>query len=270
MKLSRGIKNFWLYGIQLLIANAIATTLLFIGFGGIAASISAGVGVFWVIRFLQRAKSQMLRKLSGGWNVEPVNLESISSVDLNLLQQQTAALEALGFVHLMDYERLEYSQVYVRCFAHPQQYCFAELGQVPESSGDSSLRHFAIFSLLDQGWRVVNRLLRKEDGLYLLVHNPKTIAIQDSNPNLEEFFQSHLRSRQQITTNLNISVLTDVSWDAYVQFNQNAVAYMKQTLKRNSLLVGIIKATLYELNPKPDWFFGDYPTLAAQQRPRNR
>jgi hypothetical protein len=270
MKLSKGIKNFWAYIGQIVIANAIATAVLFVGFGGMAASISAAVGVFWVIRFLQKAKSQMLRRLPSGWNVKPVDLESISSIDINLWQDQTAALESLGFVQLMDYEHLEYSQVYVRCFAHPQQYCFAEIAQLPESSGDSLLKYFGIFSLLDEGWYVVNRSPRMEDGLHLLARNPKAIIIHDPNPNLEEFFQSHLRSRQQIITDLNISILTDVSLDIFIQFKQNLTIYSNQAMQRYNLLAGMIKATLYELHPKPDWFYGDYPMLAARRHMRTR
>jgi len=99
----------------------------------------------------------------------------------------------------------------------------------------------------------------------LLYRNPKVIGIHDPNPRLEEVFQAHLRTRQQIISDLGITVLTDVSWDAYVQFNQNLVAYIKQALTQRNLLVGMIKATLYELNPKPDWFYGDYPAIAARR-----
>jgi len=270
MTLSKDIKNFWAYIAQIVLTNALASTLLFIGFGWLAGSITVGIGVFWVLRFLHRTKARMLKQFSSEWTMEPIRLEEVPLIELDWLQEQTTTLESLGFVQLMDYQRVEYSQVFARCFTHPQQYCFAVISQVVRDSGEWSVKQRSIFSLMEEGWLLstVNRQPVGSESWNLLWNNSKSITIFDLNSNLNEVFQAHLRTRQQVLTDLGITVLTDVSWDAYIRFSQNLIAHIKQALSQRSLLVGMIKVTLYELNSKPDWFYSDYLTLAAKRRRR--
>ncbi|UBF24420.1 hypothetical protein K9N68_22340 [Kovacikia minuta CCNUW1] len=272
MKLSKGVENFWTQIGLIFLHGAVAALIAFALFGWIAASLAAAIGVLWIGWFLHETKSKLVQGHSGEWNIKTVNLEDVPSIDLGWIQRQTTVLESLGFVWLMDYELLEYPQTFGRCFAHPQQYCFAEIGHLPEGSGTESLKNLSIFSLLDESWRlaVTNRQPRIGDSLVLLWHNPKSIAICDPNPSLEQVFQNHLRSRQQVLTDLGITLSTDVSWDAYAKLMQHLMIQIKQSLRQRNLLVGMIKATLYELSLKPDWFLGDYPTLAAKRRTRNR
>ncbi len=39
----------------------------------------------------------------------------------------------------------------------------------------------------------------------------------------------------------------------------------KQTFRRKSLLLAMLEATLFEINPKSEWL-GDYPKVAAKRR----
>ncbi len=221
MTLSRGIKNFWIQIGRIVLASTAFALVGFLWFGWRAAVLIGLIGLFGLFSFLQETKSRFFRGLSGEWNARPVSLETFSLIDLDWLQQQTIALESLGFVQLMDYERLECGQTLARCLAHPQQYCFAEIGQLVSSSDKPPLKHSSISSLLDEGWRlgVANREPSSSVSLNLLYRNPKVIGIHDPNPRMEEVFEAHLRTRQQIISDLGITVLTDVSRDAYVRFN---------------------------------------------------
>lgn len=55
--------------------------------------------------------------------------EAWSELNQDELNRYTSELERLGFVRLTDYT-FPSSQSMARLFAHPQQYCFAEVGQV--------------------------------------------------------------------------------------------------------------------------------------------
>ena len=77
--------------------------------------------------------------------------------------------------------------------------------------------------------------------------------------------QSHLRFRQQMLTDLGITVSTDVSWDAYGTLEQQATIFRKQTFRQKNLLLAMLEATLFEINPKSEWL-GDYPKVAAKRR----
>ncbi len=70
---------------------------------------------------------------------------------------------------------------------------------------------------------------------------------------LEELFHKHLQMRQQMITNIGVSVLTDVSWDNYVNKQQEGTIYRKKAMKQKSLLLAMIEVTKFELNPKSEW-----------------
>ncbi|WP_434686857.1 hypothetical protein [Pseudanabaena minima] len=54
-------------------------------------------------------------------------------------------------------------------------------------------------------------------------------------------------------TNIGVSVLTDVSWDNYVNKQQEGTIYRKKAMKQKSLLLAMIEVTKFELNPKSEW-----------------
>jgi hypothetical protein len=273
MKLSKGIKNFWTQISYIFLISALFISIALKLFGWEAASLITVIGAFWLLGFLHLTKSMLLQGLPDKWKARPPSLEDFPVSDLDWLQQQSAVLESLGFVRLRDYKLPEPFQSFGRSFAHPQQYCFAEVGLLPATSNKPAVaHHLTIFTLLDKSWRlsVVNRELKIEDSYLLPYRNQRNITVFDPNLSLEQVFQAHLMTRQQVITDLEITVLADVSWDAYAKFNQNLITQMKQARRRKSLLIGMIEATLYELNPKPDWFYGDYPALAAKRRMRNR
>jgi hypothetical protein len=178
---------------------------------------------------------------------------------------QTSTLESLGFVQLMDW-KAEPGNGFVRCFAHPQQYCFAEIGQLFNETGEAIAQHSTIFSLLEQDWVIgeINREVCSGDGISYIWRHPKEIRTYSPNLNLDELLETHLRLRQKILVDLGISLLTDVSWSAFCNLEKQSTLRRKQTLKRKNLLLAMLEATLFERNPKSQWL-GDYPQEAAKK-----
>jgi hypothetical protein len=68
---------------------------------------------------------------------------------------------------------------------------------------------------------------------------------------------------------LGITVSTDVSWEVFRNLQQKSIILCKQIMRRKPLLLSILEATLFELNPKSEWL-GDYPKEAAKRRANHR
>ncbi|MDM9381873.1 hypothetical protein QUB80_14305 [Chlorogloeopsis sp. ULAP01] len=134
-------------------------------------------------------------------------------LNVSWLGNQTSTLESLGFVQLMDY-KVEPGTGFARCFAHPQHYCFAEIGQIFGANGEAIVEHCTVFSIVEQDWVVgaINREVNQNDGIAYIWRHPKKVGTYYQNVSFDEFFQAHLRFRQQILDDLGITVSTDVSW----------------------------------------------------------
>ncbi|QSJ19987.1 hypothetical protein JYQ62_15500 [Nostoc sp. UHCC 0702] len=74
--------------------------------------------------------------------------------------------------------------------------------------------------------------------------------------------------RQQILTNLGITVATDVSWQTYKNLERQATISRKQSFRHKNLLLAMLEATLFEMHPKSEWL-GDYPKEAVKRRRSN-
>jgi hypothetical protein len=281
MKFSKGIQNFW-FVIGEFIFNGLVVLLAVFWFSGwnfskllsfpsvIGVIISFSLIVFPLIWFLPYLKSQMLQAMPDEWQFKVGVIADYPQLDLAWLQQQTNDLESLGFVQLMDC-KVEVGTGFTRCFAHPQQYCFAEIGQYWPETGEKNIYHCTIFSLLDRDWAIgeINREVNQNDGIAYIWRHPKHIRTYHPNINLDNFFQLHLRLRQQVITDLGITLLTDVSWTEFRNFLQQMTVFQKQTFSRKPLLLAMLEATFFEMNPKSQWL-GDYPKEAAKRRANRR
>lgn len=276
MKLSRGLEKFWVAVGSYLLLDLILFFYVLAAHNWkfpnllslpdlIAFIIVISLGFFPFLWFLFNLKSQILQALPDQWQFKVAVLADYPQLDLAWLQQQTNTLESLGFVQLMDC-KVEPGNGFARCFAHPQQYCFSQIGQIFKDTGEIIAEHCTIFSLLEQDWAVaeINREVNSHDAIAYIWRHPKQIRTYHANINLDELLQAHLRLRQQILVDLSITVLTDVSWFALRNLEQQATILRKQTIRRKNLLLTMLEATLFEMNPKSQWL-GDYPKEAARR-----
>lgn len=268
MKLSRGLQSFWtLLSSYCIFAVAIALFNRW-SMGASAGAITLlleGIGLLALLAYI---KSALVKGLPQEWKYRTHSKPDFIGLDPDQLwlYQQTSILESLGFKKLIDFE-LEGSSNpgLARLFIHPQQYCWVEVSQIRATSGEMSgeiITQTAISSILDEEWTIsnVNRAPFSFEGISYIWRHPRKLRMFLPNISLAEMFENHLRFRQKMLTDLGITLSTDLSWNAYQEAQQRYLDHMKRSLQRKPLLVSMIEATQFELNPKSEWL-GDYRKL---------
>ncbi|HEY9597309.1 MAG TPA: hypothetical protein V6D33_06525, partial [Cyanophyceae cyanobacterium] len=269
MKFNQGIRNFWFQVANFWVSSAVTILLAFWWYGWNLATTIAFFLFLCFIWLLIDTKSRLLKALPGEYQFQPAVLEDFPLLNFTWLQQQTTSLESLGFVHLRDY-KLGASPSFGRCFAHPQQYCFAEIGQVFKPTGEVVVMQSGIFSQLEQDWALdnINRELNSYDAIAYIWRGNKSVRIYKHHNNLGELLQAHLEFRQRMINDLSITVCTDISWDNFVELGKQSAAVRRQTMRRKNILLAMVEATLFQMNPKTEWL-GDYPKMADKRRATN-
>ncbi|HLO47583.1 MAG TPA: hypothetical protein VK211_04060 [Kamptonema sp.] len=265
MTLSTGTQNFWSQQKNYLLSSGITIVVIFWYFGakiGISITFFLFLCYLWL---LSDIKSKLLMGLPDQFQYESAILTDYPLLNFTWLQQQTNELESLGFVQLIDY-KIGDNPCFGRCFAHPQYYCYAEVGELFKATGESFSRQASIASHLDENWELatINREVDnvKDSVSYGLWRKPKAVRLYSPNLSWEELLQKHLEFRQRMVADLGITVLTDVSWENYVNIQQEATIYRKRSLQKKILLLAMIEVTQFELNPKSEWL-GDYAKFVA-------
>lgn len=277
MQLSTGIKNFWMSVIIYLVVGC-CLFLYFVGSNGwkltnllnlpdlIGLIIVVAVAIFPLLWFLSHLKSQLVKVLPDEVQFKKVSYIDYPWLDLASLSAQTHTLESLGFIQLVDQD-VPSTLGFARRFAHPQKYCFAEIGQMFQVTGEILTQHFSIFSALEEDWILaeINREVNHADAISYIWRHPKQIRRYHPNIKLDEIFQAHLEFRQQILTDLKINSLTDTSWSYLQKLEEEGVIFRKQTMRGKNILISMLETTLFEMNPQSEWL-GDYPKEAAKRR----
>lgn len=269
MKFNKGIQNFWFQIGNFLLLSTVTILISFWWDGWHVASTIAFFLFLCFIWLLFDTKSKMLGSMPDEYQFQPAVLEDFPLLDFASLRQQTTSLESLGFVQLRDY-KTGASPGFARCFAHPQQYCFAEIGEVFSPTGESVVRHSVIFSLLEQDWELghINRELNAIDAICYIWRGTKSVRICKPHNNFGELLQAHLEFRQRMINDLRITVSTDVSWDQFLEREKKSTIVRKQAMKRKNILLAMVEATLFQMNPKSEWL-GDYPKMVQKRRVPN-
>jgi hypothetical protein len=257
MSLSNGTQNFWsqVRGYSLSSVLTIGVAVYFYGW-----KIASIITIFLFICFiwlLSDIKEKLIRSQPDEFKYENTNIQDYPLLNLNWFQNQTNQLELLGFVRIMDY-KIPQTSGFARCFAHPVNYCYVEVNELFMATGESVSRNISIISFLEQRWVLsgINQEVSRSIAAsiaYGFWRNPRSVRIYYPNLSLEELFHRHLQMRQQMITNIGVSVLTDVSWDNYVNKQQEGTIYRKKSMKQKSLLLAMIDVTKFELNPKSEW-----------------
>lgn len=260
MKLSNGTENFWSQIRNYLLSSGLTIIVAFSSYGPRVGNIITFFLFLCFLWLLSDTKSKLLRGLPDEFQYEVANLNDFPLLNFNWLQQQSSELEALGFVRLIDYKLVGGTPGFSRCFSHPESYCYAEVFEVFQATGESFARQTVIGSNLDEGWYLatINREANIKDGIsYGFWRNPKSVCTHYPEMSLAELLEKHLTFRQRMIMDLGITVLTDVSWENYVQLQQEWVIYRKRSLRGKIILLAMIEVTQFELNPKSEWL-GDY------------
>jgi hypothetical protein len=184
----------------------------------------------------------------------PARPESFRNLNKNRLDVYTAELEALGFVHLTDYT-IPSLQGMARLFAHPQEYCFAEIGQV------NSLPMFCSISCqLENQWILATTNSRFSATGYAFLRQPRNLVKQVNSDSTDVLLQSLLEWRDQVSTDLNLGIIQDVEEKTYFDIQTRNRSNQRSSFLTSSITVKLVEMLKFSLHPKSEWL-GDYTML---------
>ncbi|BCL38203.1 hypothetical protein [Nostoc sp. MS1] len=277
MQLSTEIQKFWIALANYLVLGLMLFLYLLAANGWKLANllslpdlmgltIVVALVLFPLLWFLGNIKTQMLQALPNECHFKTAVITDYPQLDLFWLQEETKDLESLGFVHLMDY-KVEPSNGFARTFAHPQHHCFVEIGQLFTDTKNKPEKYSYMYSSLTQDWDLttINRKVHRLDAIAYIGQQPKAVRKYHPEVYFDELLEQHLSLRRQMLNDLGISVVTDISWSGYRSLGQQATISRKTIIRRKKLLLTMLEATLFEINPKSEWL-GDYAKVAVTRR----
>ncbi|MEJ1933423.1 hypothetical protein WDZ92_24755 [Nostoc sp. NIES-2111] len=277
MQLSTGIQKFWIALANYLVLGLMLFLYLLAGNGWkltnllslpdlMGLTIVVALVLFPLLWFLGNIKTQMLQALPNERHFKAAVVTDYPQLDLFWLQEETKDLEALGFVHLMDY-KVEPGNGFIQTFIHLQHNCFAEIRQLFTDTKNKPEKYSYMYSSLTQDWDLttINRQVHRSDAIAYIGQHAKSVRKYHPEVYLDELLEQHLSMRIQMLNDLGISVVTDISWSAYRSLGQQAIIYRKTIMRRRNLLLAMLEATLFEIKPKSEWL-GDYAKVAVTRR----
>jgi hypothetical protein len=178
------------------------------------------------------------------------------ALDRANLLRYTEELEALGFVHAMDYGvRTDVPTTphgFARLFFHPVHRCVAELNQVfPETMAATTLRCM-IASQMEDGWQLSTGD-REPQVMTYAWRRPRALWSSHPRFRVTELLAEHLRRRQMMMERLHVAVITAMTTEAYFAFERETMAHRKAILQIKS--IATIKAEMesFERSPTYEW-----------------
>lgn len=189
--------------------------------------------------------------------------EEWTKINQDELNRYTLELERLGFVRLNDYT-VQSSQSMARLFAHPEKFCFAEVGQV------SNLPMFCSISCaLEKHWVLVvtnisaNRIMNAIS--YAFQRQPRLTIKKIDNGTINLIFDSLLDWREQVANDLGLKLIQDVSAETFFKRDRNVRINQRRSLLRKSIIWALLEMLWFYFNPKSEWL-GDYSKKARVRK----
>jgi hypothetical protein len=254
MKLSPLLRQFWSALISYVAIALITAVLCSMSFGWIVACLAFSLFMVVLTVALLTCQPLLVTGLPQHWRGRPLDQADYQYLDLSLLDSYSEALLALGFQPLQDYTQGNGPvRSIARCFGHPEQSCFAEVGW---HDGDlQQITHTVFFSILDRGWMLVdfNHSPSRRDSLAYTWRHEREVRRYHPDLRIDGVFHQHLFKRQAMIEDLKVNVLPSISWEIYSEIQQELVRRPTQTLRQKNLLVAMIQATRFEQQPIREW-----------------
>jgi hypothetical protein len=186
-----------------------------------------------------------------------VTASSWSSEDRDELQFYTLELEQIGFVRLTDYTISDSSrQCIARLFAHPQQFCFAEIGRV-----DGLPMFCTVSCQLEKRWLLsvtnLSATTKPSAISYAFLRKPRNLSKRIENASIDLMYRALLDWREQVYDDLCVRPIEDVSTEMNFDIQHKIRIETRNRLLRKSIIWGIIEMWLFGLNPQSEWM-GEY------------
>jgi hypothetical protein len=243
-----------------------------------AIAMAFGFSILAIILFCGTVKAQIVNSAVIPEMI-PVSIDEYPRLDLTSLENYTQTLESMEFKHLGDIglggEQGKLNPAIARVFWHSKYNCFAEVGQNfsgTDPSKDMTMR-CTFGSLLDKPWLLgTSNMTEGGNGFSYMMRRPKSLwqtfpeyGIDD----IQELLTTHLELRSQICSTLNLQVQTDLTLESHIHHEEDEGVQRRAVLEKKRILVALIEAYLFELNPKSEWL-GDYAKFAVKLKRGNK
>jgi hypothetical protein len=219
-----------------------------------------GLPVFVVLIYETIGKFSILQLVKPP-QFEATKVENWPHVNLDGLTYYDNALEKLGFTLLGDYTAPAIKGM-MRLFAHPELGCFAE---VVQSIGHPI--YCEISSELEEGWVMSTTnfestlAIRSTSHAFLRLPRKLHRLVLGATPAV--LFEMLLEWRSQVTKDLSIQPLTDVSVEMFFAQTHKRFTKMRHRIWWSSIAWRRLESLFFRIRPQTDWL-GDYPKLKAR------
>ncbi|HBE21306.1 MAG TPA: hypothetical protein DEG17_04570 [Cyanobacteria bacterium UBA11149] len=164
--------------------------------------------------------------------------ESWQNLNQYELACYTSILEELGFVQLTDYTSPSIPGM-ARLFAHPQRFCFAEVGQV------NKLPMFCSISChLEKDWLLAVTNMSFDRILYAIsyafMRQPRNLVKRFENESVNLLLQSLLDWRTEVSSDLGLELIQDMRAETYFEKERNKRIEQRRSLLRKSITWGLL------------------------------
>jgi hypothetical protein len=238
-----------------------------------AIAMAFGFSILAIILFCGTVKSQIVKSV-GVPHMFQIDINEYPQLNHTSLENYTQSLEALGFKYLGDLgSRLGESLSMVRVFWHSTHNCFTEVGQnfcEADPNKDISMR-CCFGSLLkksaEKQWALgTSNMVEGMSGISYMMRRPNSLwqnfpeyGIDD----VQKLLRNHLELRNAICSSTNIEIQANRTLESYIHHEEDESVQRYAALEKRNILVALIEAYIFELNPKSEWL-GDYTKFAAK------
>ena len=183
-------------------------------------------------------------------------------LDREALRHYAEALEALGFVHAVDYSVRYPGHAtlgknppgFARVWVHPAHRCIAEVNQVWGKEEHTPVRCL-VASCLENDWELMTTD-RKPMPLFYAWRRPRYLWSRHPRMSPVELLAEHLQRRRQMMNALGIAVTTELTAEAYFALLRKRNFDNKEALRAKS--IEKIRAEMRECERFYEWS-GDLP-----------
>lgn len=165
-------------------------------------------------------------------------------------------LEALGFVHVRDVKIANMLHAGIsRVYLHPDSNCYGTVFQAFAPNAPGML--FGLLSYIGEDWTVGHGVLAPTPGS-AVNRLPHRLAFSRPGSSVEELYQEHIATRDQIAAGLGLRIVTPVGFETYQQRSDLDAAARRSSVGRNPFVLAC-KVYLAKLRPLSNDWWGDYP-----------
>jgi hypothetical protein len=208
----------------------------------------------------KRDHEKLLRAIPDHMEFVVTQPSEYTALDRQGLQDYTQGLEALGFVHVVDYsvrypghETLSKRPPgFARLWIHPVHRCFAEVNQTFGKEEASTPVRCLVASWLENDWDLTTTD-RKLEPIFYVWRRPRSLWSRHPWMSPADLLAEHLRRRQRMMDVLGIVVISELTPEAYFARVRKNNADHKEVLQVKNIETIRAEMRQCERSPIHEW-----------------